>query len=333
MKVIDVSQRSDAWREWRSQGVSASEAAVIMNRSPYKTPWRLYAEKIGLVLEQNLDNNPLILAGIRQEPLALQRFEEKHDVLLLPVCGESERFPLMRASFDGLSEHNEPVEVKCPHETTFLDVVLNREWSEAYKLYWHQVQQQLLVSEAERGFLFFYHEGQDVEFEIRRDENFINTLIQTAMTFWANVKNRKEPDKDPERDLYLPKGASELAWQKLAANYRQNQQLLEDIKSQVEVIQFQQAQYEKALVEMMGDYLAAEHSGVRVNRYLAQGLIDYKAAIKALIPDCSESTLEAYRKPSAQRIRMTCRDDDGKRAEVPFDPEVLKEIVSVDYWF
>lgn len=333
MKIIDVSQRSDAWRQWRSQGVSASEAAVIMNRSPYKTPWRLYAEKIGLVLEQNLDNNPLILAGIRQEPLALQRFEEKHDVLLLPVCGESERFPLMRASFDGLSEQNEPVEVKCPHETTFLDVVLNREWSDAYKLYWHQVQQQLLVSEAEIGFLFFYHEGQDVEFEIRRDEAFINTLIQTAMTFWANVKNRKDPDKDPERDLYIPKGASELAWQKLAANYRQNQQLLEDIKGQVEVIQFQQAQYEKALVEMMGDYLAAEHSGVRVNRYLAQGLIDYKAAIKALIPDCSESTLEAYRKPSAQRIRMTCRDDDGKRAEVPFDPEVLKEIVGVDYWF
>jgi putative phage-type endonuclease len=333
MKVVNVSQRSEEWRTWRLQGVSASEAAVIMNQSPYKTPWRLYAEKIGLVLEQNLDNNPLIQAGIRQEPLALQRFEEKHDVLLLPVCGESERFPLMRASFDGLSEQNEPVEVKCPHETTFLDVVLNREWSEAYKLYWHQVQQQLLVSEAERGFLFFYHDGQDVEFEIRRDENFINSLIQTAMTFWANVKNRKEPNKDPERDLYIPKGASEMAWQKLAANYRQNQQLLEDIKGQIEVIQFQQAHYEKALVEMMGDYLAAEHSGVRVNRYLAQGVIDYKAAIKALIPDCPEATLEAYRKPSAQRIRMNCRDDDGKHAEVPFDAEALKAMVGTDYWF
>lgn len=43
MKVIDVSQRSDAWRQWRLQGVSASEAAIVMNRSPYKTPWRLWA--------------------------------------------------------------------------------------------------------------------------------------------------------------------------------------------------------------------------------------------------------------------------------------------------
>lgn len=333
MKIVNVSQRSPEWKAWRLQGMSASEAAIIMNRSPHKTPWRLYAEKIGLVLEQDLDNNPLIRAGIQQEPQALQCFEEKHDVMLLPICGESERFPLMRASFDGLSDINEPVEVKCPHETTFLDVLLNREQSEAYQLYWCQVQQQMLVAEANRGFLFFYHQGQDVEFEIERDESFQNQLVQTAMEFWSNVKNRREPEKDPERDLYIPQGASELSWQKLAANYRQNQQLLEGIKGQIESIQIQQAQYEKALVEMMGDYLAAEHSGVRVNRYLVQGAIDYKAAIKALIPNCSESTLEAYRKPSAQRIRMTCRDDDGKRAEVPFDPDVLKDIVGVDYWF
>ena len=69
MKVINVSQRSDAWRVWRAQGMSASEAATIMNRSPFKTPWRLYAEKTGLVLEQNLDTNPLVLAGLRQEPV------------------------------------------------------------------------------------------------------------------------------------------------------------------------------------------------------------------------------------------------------------------------
>ena len=117
MKVINVSQRSDAWRVWRAQGMSASEAAIIMGRSPYKTPWRLWSEKTGLVLEQALDNNPLIRVGIEDEAKALQHFEEQHAVLLLPLCGESERYPLLRASFDGLSESNEPVEIKCPHES------------------------------------------------------------------------------------------------------------------------------------------------------------------------------------------------------------------------
>ncbi|MGY6275314.1 YqaJ viral recombinase family nuclease [Methylomonas sp. MgM2] len=333
MKVVDVSQRSTPWRQWRLQGVSASEAAVIMNRSPYKTPWRLWAEKIGLVLEASLDNNPLIRAGIRQEPEALQRFEDKHALMLLPLCGESEQFPLMRASFDGLSETNEPVEIKCPHETTFLDVLLNREASAAYQLYWCQVQQQLLVADAEFGFLFFYHQGQDVEFEIQRDETFLTELVETAMDFWSAVKSKKEPNKDPERDLYLPKGHAEQQWQQLAATYRQRALTILDIKSQLNQLEDEQSRIEDTLVTLMGDSVAAEHSGLRISRFQSQGAIDYKAALQALQPDVQASALEVYRKPSATRVRVTCRDDDGKHAEVPFDAQALKDLVDMDFWF
>ncbi|WAR45998.1 YqaJ viral recombinase family nuclease [Methylomonas rapida] len=333
MKVIDVSQRSTAWRQWRSQGVSASEAAIVMNRSPYKTPWRLWAEKIGLVLEASLDNNPLIRAGIQQEPEALQRFEDKHDLMLLPLCGESEHYPLMRASFDGLSQASEPVEIKCPHETTFLDVLLNREASEAYQLYWCQVQQQLLVADAKRGFLFFYHQGQDVEFEIQRDERFLTALVESAMDFWSAVKSKKEPPKDPERDLYLPQGDAERQWQQLAATYRQRALTILDLKSQLNQLENEQSRIEDTLVALMGDYVAAEHSGLRISRFQSQGAIDYKAALQALQPDVQAAALEVYRKPSATRVRVTCRDDDGKHAEVPFDAQALKDLVGVDFWF
>jgi len=333
MKVINISQRSDAWRVWRTQGVSASEAATIMNRSPFKTPWRLYAEKTGLVLEQNLDTNPLVLAGLRQEPVALHHYEEQHDVLLLPLCGESERYPLMRASFDGLSEANEPVEIKCPHETTFLDVLLNREQSAAYQLYWCQVQQQLLVADAQRGFLYFYHQGQTVTFEIVRDDSFIKELISTAMDFWSSVKSRIEPDKDPVRDLFLPQGPAEQQWQQLAANYRQNALYMDDLKTQLKDMAAQQEILEQQLIVLMGDYLSAEHSGLRVNRFQVQGPIDYKAVCQTLMPEFSETTFESYRKKPSDRVRITCRDDNGNRAEVPFDAAMLKDLVSCDYWF
>ncbi|MCD2450541.1 YqaJ viral recombinase family protein [Methylicorpusculum oleiharenae] len=333
MKVIDVSQRSAAWRHWRSQGVSASEAAIVMNRSPYKTPWRLWAEKIGLVLEASLDNNPLIRAGIQQEPAALQRFEDKHDQMLLPLCGESEQYPLMRASFDGLSDANEPVEIKCPHETTFLDVLLNREASEAYQLYWCQVQQQLLVSEAQRGFLFFYHQGQDIEFEIQRDETFLTKLVESAMDFWSAVQSKKEPNKDPERDLYLPKGDAEQQWQQLAASYRNRAVKIADLKAELATLEASQAAIENTLVLLMGDYVAAEHSGLRISRFQSQGAIDYKVALHALQPAVQAAALEVYRKPSATRVRVTCRDDDGKHAEVPFDAQALQDLAGVDFWF
>jgi putative phage-type endonuclease len=304
-----------------------------MERSPYKTPWRLYAEKTGLVLAQSLDNNPLIRAGIEEESNARQRFEEQHAVLLLPLCGESERYPLLRASFDGLSEANEPVEIKCPHETTFLDVLLNREQSVAYQLYWCQVQQQILVAEAERGFLYFYHQGQAVEFVLARDEVFLTQLIATAMDFWSALQSGKEPDKDPERDLFLPQGPAEPQWQQWAAHYRQNDVHMDELKVQLKALDVQQAKLEQQLVGMMGEYRAAEHSGLRVNRFQVQGAIDYKAACQTLLPEVSETTLASYRKKSSDRVRITCREDNGMRAEVPFDAKVLKDLAACDYWF
>ncbi len=333
MKIINVSQRSAEWRTWRSHGISASEAAIIMGRSAYKTPWRLWAEKTGLVLEPSLDNHPLIKLGLQQEPHAIQRFEEQHAVMLLPLCGESEAYPLMRASFDGLSENNEPVEVKCPHEHIFLEVLLKREQSQAYQLYWCQVQQQLLVADAPRGYLYFYTPEQDVEFVIERDEDFLQQLIATAMDFWTAVKTKREPNKDPLRDLYIPNQDKVNQWQQLAAGYRQNVTTLDALKNQIKALETQQANLEQSLVALMGDYMAAEHSGVRVNRFQMQGSIDYKAAINTLLPDVQESALENFRKQSSDRVRITCRDDSGKRAEVPFDAQVLKDIAGVDYWF
>lgn len=293
MKVVNVSQRSPAWRHWREQGLSASEAAVIMGRSPHKTPWRLWAEKTGLVREQTLDNNPLVRVGIEEEAKALQRFEDKHEVMLLPLCGESARYPLLRASFDGVSANNEPVEVKCPHETIFLEVLLNREQSPVYQLHWCQVQQQLLVADAERGYLCFYHQGQDLEFVIARDEAFLTQLIDTAMDFWSAVKTGKEPPKDPERDLYLPHGAAEQQWQSLAAHYRRNAVKMDDIKTELKTLETQQARIEHTLVGLMGDYLAAEHSGLRVSRFQVQGSVQ---------PNRNNHLICYYIKPSSLKI-------------------------------
>jgi hypothetical protein len=189
------------------------------------------------------------------------------------------------------------------------------------------------VAEAARGFLFFYHQGQDVEFEIARDEAFLTELIATAMDFWSALKSGQEPHKDPERDLYLPNGATEPQWQQLAANYRQNAVKIDDLKVQLKALELQQGGIEQTLVGLMGDFMAAEHSGLRVSRFQMQGSIDYKAVLNALLPELQEIALEAYRKKPANRVRITCRDDDGKRAEVPFDAEVLKALVRVDYWF
>ena len=67
MKVVNLSQRSPEWLAWRSQGVTASEAAAIVGRSPYKTLWRLWAEKTGLCEPDDLSANPFVQRGLQCE--------------------------------------------------------------------------------------------------------------------------------------------------------------------------------------------------------------------------------------------------------------------------
>ena len=87
MKIIDLKQRTPQWHAWRNAGVTASEAPVLMG-SPYKTPWRLWAEKRGLVLQEDLSGNPHVQRGLREEPIARRRFEDRHGVMLLPICAQ-----------------------------------------------------------------------------------------------------------------------------------------------------------------------------------------------------------------------------------------------------
>src|SRR5260364_422585 len=151
MKIIDIAQRSNAWHVWRRRGVTASDAAVLLGRSPYKTLWRLWAEKTGIAVE---------------EDVARQAFEARHGEILLPVCVEDEALPLMRASLDGHLANQAPVELKCPGSKVWEAVRAKGAESETFRLCYPQVQHQILVTGADDGYLVFWHQGEIQEFQI-----------------------------------------------------------------------------------------------------------------------------------------------------------------------
>ena len=197
------------WERWRAQGVTASEAAIILGRSPYKTPWRLWAERTGLARAADLSANPHVQRGNALEDAARRAFEERHDTLLLPLCGESEEHPVLRASFDGIADDGAPVELKVPAERTFAEVAAKTDARRPPSaLYWPQVQHQLCVAGAERGWLVFYGGPQRLlEFPVERDEAFLSEeLVPACLQFWEAIAKRKEPPRDPARDLYVPVG-------------------------------------------------------------------------------------------------------------------------------
>ena len=222
MRLIDVIQRTPAWARWRAGGVTASEAAIVLGRSPYKTPWRLWAERTGMATPPDLSQNPHVARGVALEDAARQWFEARHDTLLLPVCAESDTHPVLRASFDGIADDGAPVELKAPAEKTFAEVAADGTASRAYALYWPQLQHQLYVADADHGWLVFFGNADRVlEFPVDRDDAFLsNELVPTCLRFAEQISKREAPARDPRRDLFVPEGADLARWTALAATYR-----------------------------------------------------------------------------------------------------------------
>jgi putative phage-type endonuclease len=323
MKIVDLTQRSEEWLRWRAQGVTASEAAVVLGRSPYKTPWRLWAERTGLARAPDLSANPHVRRGNELEDAARRAFEARHGTLLLPVCGESEEHPVLRASFDGIADDGSPVELKAPAERTFAEVAEKQTEATAFRLYWSQVQHQLYVAGADQGWLLFYGgPGRLLEFPVARDEAFLHEeLVPACLSFWEAIAKRREPPRDPARDLYVPVGEALEQWSVLAGEYRDRlrekarlEALLKERKAELDSL-------EGRLVAMMDGFLAAEAAGLKVARFLQNGAVDYGKALKALLPKLDPAELETYRRKASERVRITALDEDT--ATVPFDGEAV----------
>jgi putative phage-type endonuclease len=317
MKIIDLTQRSDAWLQWRSCGIAASEAAVILGESPYKTPWRLWAEKTGLVAPVDLSGNPNVQRGIRLEPVARSAYERKHQTLLLPLCAEADHNPLLRASFDGINDNGEPVELKCPTEAVFKEVDAQHRNSAAYQLYWPQVMHQINVAGSKRGFLVFFYDDQLIEFEIRRDAAFIKYLEQQELAFWNRVVHLLEPVKDPDRDIFKPTPGQRALWTDLATRYKRTRSVVQTLEAQLQRHKQDVVACQTELVRLMGDFAHAEYAGLKVTRFLNRGAIDYNQLIQDHVPALDEQTKDLYRKPSQERIRISVTDP----IATPLSPE------------
>jgi putative phage-type endonuclease len=285
------------------------------------------------VLPEDLSGNPNVRRGIQKEPEALRRFEERHGVMLLPICAESAEEPILRASFDGLTDEDRPVETKAPTEENFRDAVENGTDSELYRRYYAQIQTQIYVSESDLGY-FALHCGEAfLDLEVPRDDDYIARLVEAARTFWAYVKSGKEPPLDSERDLYVPRGNDLDTWFRLAAEYRQFDEKRAGYAAEAKAIEKKLAEMEAQFLKMMGEFTLAESSGIRISRYLQQGSVDYKAALQALQPEVTESELERFRRKPSERVRITVRAEEDRRTEVPFEPEALKKAAGIDAWF
>lgn len=286
MRYVNMPQRSPEWLEWRKQGITATESGVILGISPYKTPWRLWAEKVGRAIPANLDHVPQVRYGREHEDHVRELFEQAHGEFVTPACAESDKHPLFRASFDGLTMDDLPVEIKCPGEGTLQDVLERKEQSDAYRLYSVQVQHQLLVSEAPYGWLVFYdgRNGEEklIEFRIERDEALIRKIIEEGTRFWNDyIVPKKEPPMDLQRDVWFPQGDDIAVCTQVAHDYRALDEEVRSLSAKLTELKSRQASMKERIQALMGDHHLAEFAGLRVKKVVKAGAVNYEALLAA----------------------------------------------------
>lgn len=307
MKVVDLEQRTDDWQVWRRDGVSATSCAIIMGANPDKTKLQLWRELVGLDTPPDLSVIPQVRRGKKFEPIALQAFGDKYGQLGLPICAESDEYPFIRASFDGLLADGSPVEIKNLAETNHLQVLELREKSPAYQLYRWQVMHQMIVCGAQRGYLWFWSpKHEPLCLVVDRDDILFHRIVDDERSFWQMVEEGTPPAADPMRDNLPMEMCDEQAWKELAEKRRKIEVDILAAKARLKELNDISSDLESQLKGMMGQYLRADAYGVRITQYAVDGGTDWQAlALDAMGDNIPAALLDKHQKEGRVSTRVT----------------------------
>ncbi|QFT13386.1 lambda-exonuclease family protein [Vibrio sp. THAF190c] len=232
LEILNLEQGSDEWSAWRDSGCGASDVRVIKGKSPYKTRWLLWAEKLGIRLPEDLSRDPNVQRGNFFEPLVLETVAMKLGVTIDVYCGFDKDKPWRKVSFDGVIRGlNVPVEIKCPtsksgecsesiseedKETSrFWDLVEHGQKSKLFEEHYDQVQYQIGMLNAPYGYLVFYFSkiNKLKIYKVIRDDNLITENFELVDKFVIeHIQPAIPPEKDKELDYYEPTEQELVDW-------------------------------------------------------------------------------------------------------------------------
>src|SRR5471032_2038039 len=191
MKIHNVAQGSAEWHALRSQYFTASEAPAMMGASKYQSRTDLLtAKKTGITPEVTPNQQRIFDKGHATEALARPLVEEKIGEELYPIVGTSGN---LLASMDGATMLGDTLfEHKLWNESLVAQV---RAESLQPHYYW-QLEQQLLVSGAERV-IFVCSDGTEQNFvslEYRPVAGRAEQLVEGWKQFEADLASFEMAD-------------------------------------------------------------------------------------------------------------------------------------------
>lgn len=187
--MTTLTQRSEAWLKMRQEKIGASDAPIIMGVSPWKKPLQLWEEKLGFRPPE--ESNQWMLRGIELEDDARNAFIFETGIYVTPRVVQHKILDWMIASLDGIDDKNENIiEIKCPGRK---DHMIAKEGYIPNK-YIPQLQHQMSVCDLKKAFYFSYYNGDTALIEVKRDDQYIDLMIEQEERFWKCMQNFTPPD-------------------------------------------------------------------------------------------------------------------------------------------
>lgn len=290
---MEIVVGSQEWLEARRQYITATDACVIMEVSPWKTRLQLYRQKIeGTEIAQN----EAMKRGLALEPRALEIFQTVTGHFVRPKFVVSEWYTYMAASFDGISDDNQiVVEVKCPGERDH-SIAKNGQVPEKY---FPQLQHQMVVANTDRAFYFSYRPVRDDEpgiinaeefaiIEVKQDIQYQDKMMEKELDFFAALRD-KTPPEPGVRDMVT---REDREWLMVEEELYHLMYKMQEDDARREYLR-------DRLIQMSGD---RPTMGYRMKAFPVgrKGQVDYKE-----IPELKGVDLEKYRKPVQMGWRVT----------------------------
>ena len=281
-KIIDLVQGSEDWKNYRRTKITATDAAKIMNLSPFCTPLQLWEEKLGLREPQAL--NDKMREGSLLEEKARDFFNKKNNLNFRPIVLESTTHPFAMASLDGIDFDSSILEIKCGKSSH--EMAKNHEIAPYYIA---QLQHQMMVSNQNLIVYFSYRSDEDnVFWVVKRDDIFIEKMIEAEKEFYRCLMEFTPP-ASTDKDYVL----------KEDKDWRIHANIWKSVKKQIKDLEAREEGLRNELIRMSNDQ-SCQGEGVRVSKCIKRGCVDYSGI------ECLKNVnLDHYRKKSSIYFRIS----------------------------
>jgi putative phage-type endonuclease len=189
-----------SWLQARTRGLGGSDAAVILGRSPYKSPLALYSEKIGLVEPPDTQSEAAEWGVLLETKVAEKYAKVSGLPLYYPgpwTIYRSKTNPFLSASFDRLIlNQNEEVGAVLQVKTT--GAWHEEEWEADVPLHVTlQVHHEMLVAGVQHAAVAVLIGGQKYRsYDVAMNQDLAEVMMREEAAFWQRILNRDPPEPD-----------------------------------------------------------------------------------------------------------------------------------------